>query len=204
VSADDFSRWFLAIFFVLVAGFYTTAILLKKWRAGRSPVIRGEPGSRHRIVHDTFSVFRALILLVCVARVPWPQLDRVLVPIAPLWVPPVILAGNGLITVSFALILIIHHRMGVAWRSGIEPQGPDRLITHGWFAISRNPTFLLIQAAQLGLFLSLPTLFTLVCLVVGIAAIQAQVRLEERHLQARWGAAYEEYRRRVPRWLRFP
>jgi protein-S-isoprenylcysteine O-methyltransferase Ste14 len=204
VKAVEFSRWFLAVFFLLVAGFYTTTILVKKRRAGRSPVVRGKPGSLHRRVHDTFTVFRALILVVCVTRVPWPGLDAALLPITPLWTPLVILTGNALMAVSFAVIVIIHHRMGAHWQSGIEPGGPSRLITDGWFRFSRNPTFLFIQVAQLGLFLSLPSAFTLLCLVVGVAAIQVQVRLEEHHLQERWGEAYRAYMRRVPRWVRLP
>lgn len=204
MKAVEFSRWFLAVFFLVVAGFYTTTILLKKRRAGRSPVIRGKPGSLHRRVHDTFSVFRALILIVCVARVPWPGVDVVLLPITPLWTPLVILAGNALMAISFALIVTIHSSMGTDWQSGIEPGGPQRLITDRWFRFSRNPTFLFIQAAQLGLFLSLPSAFTLICLVVGVAAIQIQVRLEERHLLERWGNAYREYQRRAPRWVRLP
>ncbi len=204
MAAVEVSRWFLAMFFLLVAGFYTTAILAKKHRQGRSPVIRGAPGTVHRRVHDTFVAFRALILLVCVARVPWPGLDVLLVPITPLWIPAVILAGNGLMAASFATIVAIHRSMGPAWRSGIEPAGPARLITDGWFRVSRNPAFLFIQLAQFGLFLSLPTVFTLVCLIVGVAAIQAQVRLEEHHLQRHCGEVYRAYARRVPRWLGMP
>jgi protein-S-isoprenylcysteine O-methyltransferase Ste14 len=61
--------------------------------------------------------------------------------------------------------------------------------------------FLLIQLAQFGFFLSLPSVFTLVCLVVGMAAIHAQARLEERHLAAHHGEAYRRYRETTPRWL---
>lgn len=204
MTAVEVSRWFLAAFFLLVAAFYTTTILVKKRRHGCSPVIRGRPGSMHRLVHDTFVVFRALILMVCVARIPWPGVDSVLLPITPLWTPAVILAGNALLAASFATIVTIHHSMGSAWRSGIEPGGPQQLLTHGWFRISRNPTCLFIQLAQFGLFLSLPSVFTLVCLIVGIAAIQIQVRLEERHLREQWGEIYCAYARRVPRWLDLP
>jgi protein-S-isoprenylcysteine O-methyltransferase Ste14 len=61
--------------------------------------------------------------------------------------------------------------------------------------------FLLIQAAQVGFLLSLPSVFTLVCLLVGMVAIHAQARLEERHLEARHGEAYARYRAKTPRWL---
>lgn len=200
MAAVEFSRWFLAAFFACVATFYTWTILVKKRRAGRSPVIRGRPGSLHHLIHQTFVVFRAAIFVVCLGRVPFPEVDAWLVPIAPLWRPAVILSGNLLMTAAFAAIVLIHRSMGADWRSGIDDEGPRRLITDGAFGITRNPMFSCIQVGQAGLFLSLPTLFTLICLIVGVTAIQAQVRLEEKHLARRWGEAYRDYAARVPRW----
>jgi protein-S-isoprenylcysteine O-methyltransferase Ste14 len=94
--------------------------------------------------------------------------------------------------------------MAKGWRSGIDETDDHPLITSGPFAISRNPMFVLIQLGQLGLFLSLPSVFTLVCLVVGILVIRSQVRLEEVELQRRHGVAYVDYCRRVPRWFALP
>jgi protein-S-isoprenylcysteine O-methyltransferase Ste14 len=204
VQAIEFSRWFLALFFTAVGLFYTLAILRKTRLAGRSPVTRGEPRSLHRLIHDTFAAFRAAILLVCIARVPFPTIDAWLLPIHWLWQPAVILGGNALMLVSFAAILVVHAAMAADWRSGIDVEkGPARLIETGAFAVTRNPTFVCIQAAQLGLFLSLPSVFTLICLIVGALAIHMQVRLEERWLEDRFGETWRRYASRVPRWL-FP
>lgn len=203
VQTLEISRWFLAAFFSGVALFYTVTILRKKARAGRSPVIRGERGSLHRAIHDTFALFRAAILLVCLARVPYPQVDAWLLPLRWLWHPVVIVSGCFLISASFVAIVWMHRGMGAQWRSGIDEEATDqeRLIETGPFAYSRNPMFLCIQAAQLGLFLALPTVFTLVCLIVGVLAIHLQVRLEERHLASRFGEAWQAYAARVPRWI---
>ena len=50
-----------------------------------------------------------------------------------------------------------------------------------------------------------PDLMTLVgaliCLVAGLWAVVAQVRVEERMLESRYGAAYEAYASQTPRWL---
>jgi protein-S-isoprenylcysteine O-methyltransferase Ste14 len=203
LQAADLSRWFLAAFFSSVALFYTATILRKKRRLGRSPVIRGHKGTRHRLIHDVFVVFRAAILLVCLIRVPFPQIDVWLVPLPWMWHPAVIVSGCALMLASFAAIIWLHNSMGADWRSGINEHGDgrSRLIERGAFAWSRNPMFICIQLAQLGLFLALPTIFTLVCLIVGIAAIHAQVRLEERHLEARFGDTWRSYAARVPRWI---
>jgi protein-S-isoprenylcysteine O-methyltransferase Ste14 len=201
VDAEAFSRWFLAIFFVVVALFYTVTITIKKHSAGASPVSFGRRGTRHWLIHTTFRVFRVLILLVCLIRLPYPRLDAYLVPITSLWLPAILLFGNTVMLISFVGLIWLHGVMGSHWRSGIPPGEVHPLITTGPFAWSRNTMFLLVQAAQLGFFLSLPSLFTLICLIVGVAAIHAQERLEERHLEATHGTEYARYRERVPRWL---
>jgi protein-S-isoprenylcysteine O-methyltransferase Ste14 len=204
MNATEASRWFLAIFFVVVAAFYTVTIVVKKRRIGHSPVFRGAPGTRHRLVHDTFKVFRAAILLVCVGRLAYPALDAWLVPLTPLWQPWVLIAGDLALVASFASIVAMHSAMGPQWRSGVEPNGPQHLATEGVYGRSRNPMFLLVILGQAGLFLALPTVFTLVCLLVGVGAIVAQVRIEEHHLQACFGETYRDYAARTPRWLRLP
>lgn len=201
MDAETFSRWFLAIFFVAVALFYTVSISLKTRRAGVSPVTFGCFPARHWLIHTTFRVFRAAILLVCLIRLPYPGIDRYLVPIQALWAPAILLAGNAIMLASFAALIWLHQAMGSDWRSGIPQADVRPLLTTGAYALSRNPMFLLIQAAQFGFFLSLPSVFTLVCLLVGMVAIHAQARLEERHLEAHHGEAYARYRAKTPRWL---
>lgn len=203
MSAETFSRWYLAIFFVAVAVFYTVTIMAKTRRTGRSPVTFGERGSRHWLVHTTFRVFRVVILVVCVARLPYPRIDAWLVPIEALWRAPILLTGNAMMFFAFVGLIWLHGDMGAQWRSGVDAGDHTSLVTSGAFARTRNPMFVLVQLAQLGFFLSLPSVFTLICLMVGVAAIQIQARIEERHLQALHGEAYVRYRERVPRWLGF-
>jgi protein-S-isoprenylcysteine O-methyltransferase Ste14 len=200
LSAELFVRWFLAVYFSSVAGYYTIAILRMKRRLGVSPVSKGPRGSLHRRLHQTFVVFRALIWLACVSRVAWPGIDRWLVPVAPLWQPPVMLAGVALLVLAFAAILGVHAAIGSGWRSRTEDSGAGRVMTTGPYGRVRNPVFIGIQAAQLGLFLALPTVFTLICLIVGIACVQMETRLEEAHLQARFGGDYAAYAARTGRW----
>ena len=202
LTAADVSRWLLAVFFTFVAVFYTIRILALSRRTGHSPVHPGRSGSRHCVHHTIFRIFRAAILIVCVARAFWPQIDLLLVPLILFWQPTVLVTGNVLLLLGFVAILYTHFYMDQSWRSGIDEDDNVPLITRGPFAISRNPLFVLIQICQVGLFLSLPSVFTLLCLAVGVFVIQGQVRLEEKHLRRRYGDAYVAYCRSVPRWFR--
>jgi protein-S-isoprenylcysteine O-methyltransferase Ste14 len=204
VKAVEFTRWFLAVFFPAVAIFYTIRILAEKARTGTSPVFSGTPGTTHFATHLTFRVFRVAILVVCCARLAWPGVDIYLVPIPMLAHPAVLLTGDALLLASFTAVLYIHFYMGEDWRSGTRQGSEPRLITSGPFAFSRNPMMMAVIAAQLGLFLALPSLFTLVCLAAGLWAVPAQVRTEEHLLEARYGPAYDAYATRTPRWLGSP
>ena len=203
VQAVEFTRWYLAIFFVCVSAFYIVRILVMKRRMHRSPVYAGSPGTLHFATHTTFRVFRILILAVCVVRLPWPALDRYLMTLEFLWHPFVLMLGNAMLLVGFFATLGIHVYMGENWRSGTRDDDQTPLITTGPFAISQNPMMLCVIVAQIGLFLALPTIFTLVCLIVGVLAVSAQVDVERRSLERRFGDIYEDYTARTPRWLIF-
>ena len=200
--AIEITRWYLAGFFLFVAGFYTSRLLLARLRRGSSLVTYGRPGSLHWWLSLTFRVFRITILGLMVARVPWSGVDAMLLPCPALLIAPIVIAGDILLAASFGFVLYCHAFMGEAWRSGIAEADLPPLITNGPFRWSRNPTFLGIQGAQLGFFLALPSVFTFICLVVGVTVMQLQVRLEERHLAAAFGQAYRDYCDRTPRWFR--
>jgi protein-S-isoprenylcysteine O-methyltransferase Ste14 len=201
MSAVDFTRWFLALFFVGVAAFYTVRIIVAKRRMHASPVFSGEPGTLHWATHTVFRVFRVLILGVCLVRLAWPGLDRYLVTFDALWRPVVLVLGCSLLVGSFLAVILIHYYMGEEWRSGTRAEDRTRLITTGPFTVSRNPMMLCVIVAQVGLFLALPSLFTLVCLVLGVWAVNAQVGVEERLLRQRFGEDYDTYVSHTPRWL---
>lgn len=201
MTAVTFTRWFLAVYFLAVATFYTVRILAEKARAGTSPVFSGEPGTVHFATHMTFRVFRVAILVACCARLAWPGFDTYLGPIPIVWHPAALLTGDALLLASFTAVLYIHFYLGKDWRSGTCQGSEARLITSGPFAVCRNPMMLFVMTAQIGLFLALPSVFTLICLAAGLWAVLAQVRVEEQMLEARYGAAYQAYVSQTPRWL---
>lgn len=203
MTAEDFARGFLALFFLGVAVFYTVRIIVVERRIGVSPVFDGQLGTLHWATHTSFRVFRVLILGVCLIRLAWHELDDYLIPFAALWHPLVLIAGCGILLASFSAVIGIHFYMGKNWRSGSRVEDRTLLITTGPFSYSRNPMMLCVVAGQIGLFLALPSVFTLVCLVLGVWAVTAQVGVEEQRLRQRFGGVYDAYRAHTPRWLSF-
>ena len=61
--------------------------------------------------------------------------------------------------------------------------------------------FLGVAFAQLGFFLALPSVFSLLCLVIGLAALYSQTIQEEKHLEQTFSDDYLAYKNRVRRWI---
>ena len=187
-------RLILAAYFTAVAIFYYLRVTAIGRIRGRSPVLlfTGLQVRNGRI----FQVFRTLIWTICVVRVPWPGLDAWLVPLAPLWRAEIMAGGLALLGLASAFIFWGHMALGEAWTSGFGP--PPRLISRGPYRWFRHPMAAGIHAAQVGFFLALPSLFTLVCLIVGFWAIRRQARFEEAGLRATFGAAYDSFGKGKP------
>jgi protein-S-isoprenylcysteine O-methyltransferase Ste14 len=88
-------------------------------------------------------------------------------------------------------------------RTAISPNRPaSNLVTRGPYRLSRNPMYLGLSLLYLGVTLLVNSLWILLLLPVVIAILHLTViRREERYLGATFGTAYDEYRRRVRRWL---
>ena len=203
MATAELTRWFLALFFLSVALFYLIRITSVKRKVGLSPVCYGKIGTLHWATHTVFRVFRTLILIVCFARLAWPDFDKYLLTFDALWYSEIFFLGSCILVVSFSAIITLHLFMGEDWRSGTRARDNTRLYTTGPFKLTRNPMMLAVIMGQVGLFLALPSMFTLVCLVLGVWAVNAQVRVEERLLLQRFGAEYEMYMARTSRWLIF-
>ena len=100
--------------------------------------------------------------------------------------------------VGFALTLA---SFGDSFRVGIDEENPDKLITQGIFAISRNPIYVCFLLFFTSLFLVHKNIVITVATVLFAIAIHRQVIREERFLTSHYGEEYEEYRKKVRRYL---
>ena len=87
--------------------------------------------------------------------------------------------------------------------TGLLPGQATRvMIEEGPFRLSRNPLYVGLLALYLGLALLAPTFWGLVLFpAAALLVLWGAILPEERFLHEQFGAPYEDYRRRVPRWL---
>ena len=108
----------------------------------------------------------------------------------------VLLCGVGLLCLLWSLV-----SFGRSFRVGIDNERPDKLVTTGVFAYSRNPIYVGFIALLLGQFLVFPNWILLIYLIAGAWLINRQVLREEAFLRQHYGAEYAEYCRRVRRYV---
>jgi protein-S-isoprenylcysteine O-methyltransferase Ste14 len=195
------ARFGPAIFFTFVAAFYTARILWLGRRQGASPVAYGVPGTPPHRIYRTFRVFRLLIWMMSVGRAIWPPFGLLALPIPMLTIPALMTGGNLLMAAAFARVAWLNLSMGDHWRSGApRPDDPGPLFTDGAFARCRHPMLAAVMVGQVGLFLAIPSLFTLICLLVGLWTLVEQVAVEERELASRHGERWAAYCAVTPKW----
>jgi protein-S-isoprenylcysteine O-methyltransferase Ste14 len=108
----------------------------------------------------------------------------------------VFLCFAGLIFLLLSLI-----SFGKSFRVGIDIEHPDKLVTTGVFAFSRNPIYVAFILVLLGQFLVFPNWILLAYATAGIWLIHRQILREEEFLRKRYGQQYVEYCNRVRKYL---
>jgi protein-S-isoprenylcysteine O-methyltransferase Ste14 len=124
------------------------------------------------------------------------------------WGDPIDL-GDWRVPLGWALVLFFIGWNGWSlWlfgrhQTGLLPgQATRALIEEGPFRVSRNPLYVGLLGLYLGLAFLAPTFWGLVLFpAAALLVLWGAIRPEERYLQLRFGAQYDDYARRVRRWL---
>ena len=109
--------------------------------------------------------------------------------------------GVAFCTGGLWLLLWSLMSFGRSFRVGIDTDRPDKLITSGVFALSRNPIYLAFASVLLGQFLIFPDWILLAYMGAATWLFHRQVLREEEYLKKRYGEEYANYCRRVGRYL---
>lgn len=189
---------YLIIYFLLV--FVIRSLWLWK-KTGINPLTFNKSDDAHGYNGKVFTAISILELLVVGIYAFKNDWYEYLLPFWYLEHAILIKTGWALLILSLILVWVAQSQMSNSWRIGIDEKNESQLITKGLFSVSRNPIFLGIMIANMGLFLVLPNAFTLLIVALSTTSINTQIRLEEAFLRSQFGSVYEEYSSRVRRWI---
>jgi len=102
---------------------------------------------------------------------------------------------------TLAATLVCWKRMGRSWRMGIDPGEKTQLVVTGPYAYVRHPIYALSSLLMLATVVAVPTPLMIALAFIHIVFLQWEARREERHLVTAHGSEYDEYMRRVGRFI---
>ncbi len=182
-----------ALAIVLLLGMVLSRVFLLK-QQGVSAVKFGETDKTDFLI-PPFALF--YFYLVFAAAFGWPPVSTQQffhsAPIA--WLGMAACAA-GLLMLLWSLVSFSR-----SFRIGIDTDHPDKLITSGIFAFSRNPIYVAFACILLGEFLIFPNWIVLAYLAGFLGLVHRQVLREEDYLQGHYGQDYLDYCQRVRRYL---
>jgi protein-S-isoprenylcysteine O-methyltransferase Ste14 len=106
------------------------------------------------------------------------------------------LIGAGLLWMAYGVVTFLRARTSV-----VPDQPARQLVTWGPYGVSRNPMYLGVTAAYLGIAIVNNQAWPIVLLPLALLAIGVIVRREERYLREAFGESYDRYCQRVRRWV---
>jgi protein-S-isoprenylcysteine O-methyltransferase Ste14 len=191
--------------FPYALGYLTLVFFLPSYRiykkTGKNPYLFGKSDSAHDYTGMQMRIVTAVTILAIIIYSFFNESYRFLIPIGYLETDSVKSAGVMLLMVSLCWILIAQIHMGHSWRIGFNKNDAAPLINTGVFRISRNPVFLGMIITQIGFFLVMPNVITLMILSQVYQLLQIQVRLEEEYLLSVHSNEYKNYCTQTRRWL---
>jgi protein-S-isoprenylcysteine O-methyltransferase Ste14 len=143
-----------------------------------------------------------VVALVVGVAAPILALTGIVEPVAALDKTAVHVIGIALFVTGLAGTLAAQVSMGKSWRIGVDKAERTDLVTHGPFALVRNPIFAAMLPTSLGLALMVPSWVAIAGFAALFTALELQVRVvEEPYLRHTHGDRYDDYAGTVGRFL---
>lgn len=156
--------------------------------------ISGRPGSPEWLGGVLFVV----ALLVLVLGLAAPLVGVLAVDELP---TAQVLLGAVVVGLGLVGVWLSQSAMGDSWRVGVDHGARTALVTHGPFALVRNPIFTGIVLVSAGLVLLVPNVLTVLAVVALVVAVQLQVRVGEEPYLTRTVPGYADYAARTGRFV---
>jgi len=120
----------------------------------------------------------------------------------PFALPAAVPIGGTMVLASIALFWLSVRALRAAGTPVPGHQPTTNIVRTGPFRFSRNPIYLAFFGLQLGIALSISSIWMVATLIPAAAVVsRVVVAREERYLESRFGPQYASYRDSVRRWL---
>jgi protein-S-isoprenylcysteine O-methyltransferase Ste14 len=185
--------YFGALTIVLMLGMVLTRVMLMK-RQGIEAMNFGKIDKTDFLI-PPFALFYFYLVFAHAFNLPLPSTQEFFHSEIISWIG-VLFCLAGLLLLLWSIV-----SFGQSFRVGIDQEHPDKLVTTGVFAFSRNPIYMAFAIILLGQFLIFSNWLLLVYLVEAVWLFNRQVLREEDYLKQHYGKEYSEYCNRVRRYL---
>jgi protein-S-isoprenylcysteine O-methyltransferase Ste14 len=186
-------RYFAVLTIVLMLGMVLTRAWLLK-RKGIEAVNFGKIDKTDFII-PPFALFYFYLVFAAAFSLPTVSTQEFFHSAAISW------AGALFCLAGLLLLLWSLVSFGQSFRVGIDEDRPDKLVTNGSFALSRNPIYVAFALILLGQFLIFSNWILLVYIGAATLLFHRQVLREEVYLKQHYGQAYADYCSRVRRYF---
>ena len=186
-------HYFAALTVILLIGMVLTRVLLMK-RQGIKAMKFGNIDKKDFLI-PPFALFYFYVIFAKVLPLPALTRQEFFRSDVSTWI------GVAFCTGGLGLLLWSLISFGRSFRVGIDTDRPDRIVTSGIFAVSRNPIYVAFASVLLGQFLIFPNWILLLYMGAATWLFHRQVLREEDYLKKHYGDEYAHYCRRVRRYL---
>jgi protein-S-isoprenylcysteine O-methyltransferase Ste14 len=186
-------RYFASLTLVLLLGMVLTRVLLLK-RKGIEAMQFGKIDKTDFLI-PPFALFYFYLVFAATFHLPTVSTQQFFHSEVVAWF------GVLFCLVGLSLLLWSLISFGESFRVGIDTDRPDKLITTGIFAYSRNPIYVALGMVLLGQFLIFSNWILLLYLGAATWLFHRQVLREEDFLKKHYGEEYAEYCDRVRRYF---
>jgi protein-S-isoprenylcysteine O-methyltransferase Ste14 len=100
-----------------------------------------------------------------------------------------------------AVTFVCWRKMGRSWRIGIDPGEKLDLVSTGPYRWVRHPIYALRMVINACAFVMAPTPLVLATAAIDVLLLQVEARREERYMESKHGAVYQQYKNSVGRFV---
>lgn len=198
IFMDAFITIYLPIFFI---GFILLVFVVPSVKVYRQTGINPfRFATKHNPAHDyvggSMKLFILMLLLAVLIYSLFPSGYQFLAPFSYLESEALRFFGLILGHVSLIGIMIAQRQMKQSWRIGIDYENKTGLVTSGLFSVSRNPIYLFLLLALIGVFLLIPNAITFAVLFAAYLLLHVTMRMEEDFLTQQHGQTYVKYKKK--------